>query len=162
MFRELATDDGNLRCEGCEKPVYHGHFAYRYCCKGCVNRGECDCDCPSLRMAALSRSQWLRGRLELYRHPHDGRYWLCKAKTCEGCVLPWLYLDTLLRCNGRASDQIQLESSGSTSLEWLVGELEMYYDPRKESLWLCPAGSSGSTGYPWIHVAMLVRLSGYA
>ena len=72
MFRELATDYGNLRCERCEKPLYHGHFAYHYCCKGCVNRGECDSDCLSLRMSALSRSQWLRGRLELYRHPRDG------------------------------------------------------------------------------------------
>ena len=162
MNRQLPADDGNLWCEGCGRRMYHGHFGYDYCCKGCLNRGDCDSDCLSLRMVALSRSQWLRGRLELYRHPDDGRYWLCKAKTCDGCVVPWLYLDTLLRCNGRASDQIQLESSGSTSLEWLVGELEMYYDPRKESLWLCPAGSSGSTGYPWIHVAMLVRLSGYA
>ena len=162
MTRQLVTDDGNLRCERCGRRMYYGHFAYDCCCKGCCNRGECDSDCLSLRMSALSRSQWLRGRLELYRDLEGGRYWLCKAKTCEGCVMPWLYLDTLLRCNGPASHQMQLESNVSTSLEWLVGELEMYYDRKKESLWLCPAGSSETRGYPWIHVATLVRMSRYA
>ena len=89
--------------------------------------------------------------------PDNGRYWICKANACDGCVIPWLYLDTLVKGNGRATDQMQLESNGPASLEWLRGELEMYYDPVKESLWICPAESSGGSGYPWIYIAVLVE-----
>ena len=133
-FVDQGKDEGGVRadCIKCNADVsYHGNFVYMHCCKGCGNPGVCESDCVSLRMVALSRSEWLRGRLELYRHPDNGRFWICKAKTCDGCVVPWLYLDTLLKSNGRATDQMQLESNGPASLEWLRGELEMHYDPVK-------------------------------
>ena len=42
------------------------------------------------------------------------------------------------------------------------GALEMYYDPVKESLWICPAESSGGSGCPWIYVAVLLQRDGRA
>ena len=149
MNRRFVADvrmSGYPWCERCRKPMYHGHYVYSHCCKGCIHFGVCDSDCVSLRMVALSRSEWLGGRLELYRHPDNGRYWICKAKTCDGCVIPWLYVDTLLKSNGRATDQMQLESNGPASSEWLRRELEMYYDQIKESLWIWPAESSYCSG----------------
>ena len=95
-------------------------------------------------------------------NPDNERYWIWKGMTCDGCLVPWLYVDTLLKSNGRATDQMQLESNGPASSEWLRGELEMYYDPTKESLRICPAESSDGSGYPWIYVAILLQRDGRA
>ena len=152
---DSAADGGPQWCDGCGRRMCHGHFAYSHCCKGCCNRSICDSDCPLRR--PRGGLEWLRGGLELYRDPYNGRYWICKAKTCDGCVVPWLYLDTLVHINGRATDQIQLQSNAPASSEWLRGEIEIYKDPRSESLWICPAQSSEGSGYPWIYLATLLQ-----
>ena len=105
-----------------------------------------------------SQVEWLREGLGLYRDPQNERYWICKAKTCDGCVVRWLYLDTLIHISGRSRDQIQLESNAGASFEWLRGEIELFRDPTSESLWICPAQSSEGSGYPWLHVATLMQM----
>ena len=130
----------------------------RSICEGWCRRSICESDCPSLCIVALSQFEWLRGGLGLYRDPYNERYWICKAKTCDGCVVRWLYLDTLVHISGRSTDQIQLESNAGASFEWLRGEIELYKDPTSESLWICPAQSSEGSGYPWLHVATLLQM----
>ena len=271
-----VADDGPQFCERCRTRMHHGHWCYTHCCKGCCNSGVCEADCVSVKMAALSQSEWLGrrqeapaaevplampaaspeqeelfevpwggdyalelarlceeygvsemspacvlgasgneftlifceqpqlapdvektdfplrvwrtsrsrsltlrmptrgagsqsdwlgGRLELYRHrEEDGRLWICMAKAGDGCVFPWMYLDTLLECHlGRQrprAGKIQVPDDRALQLEWLQGELEMYSDTRSGYPWICPAQSSEGSGYPWIYVTTLLQREG--
>ena len=164
------AERGYVWCERCGLPLHHEQFVWRFCCKECCRSGVCEADCVSWNMAVRSQSQWFRGRLELYEDPHNGRLWVCKAKTCHGCVYPWLYLDTVVQSNGRATEQIaqqltwvlrELERHRGLALRWLAGELQIWYDRTKQLWWICPAQRSEGSLYPWLYVGTLLQLQNY-